>query len=75
VHGSAPDIAGKGIVNPLATILAAAQMLEHLELADAARDVERAVGDVLEAGKVRPPDLGGKSSTAEVTDAVLEHLA
>jgi tartrate dehydrogenase/decarboxylase/D-malate dehydrogenase len=74
VHGSAPDIAGKGIVNPLATILAAAQMLEHLELPDAARDVERAVSDVLEEGKVRPPDLGGTSSTVQVTDAVLEHL-
>jgi tartrate dehydrogenase/decarboxylase/D-malate dehydrogenase len=75
VHGSAPDIAGKGVVNPLATILSAAMMLDHLGAADAARQVERAVADVLAGGRVRTPDLGGKSSTVEVTDAVLEKLA
>ena len=75
VHGSAPDIAGKGIVNPLATILSAAMMLDHLEMADAAREVEAAVAAVLAEGKVRTPDLGGKSSTEEVTGAVLEKLA
>ncbi len=75
VHGSAPDIAGKGVVNPLATILSAAMMLEHLEMAGAAREIERAVAAVLEEGKVRTPDLGGKSSTGEVTDAVLEKLS
>ncbi|HET9318398.1 MAG TPA: tartrate dehydrogenase [Bryobacteraceae bacterium] len=74
VHGSAPDIAGKGVVNPLATILSAAMMLDHLGAADAARQVERAVADVLAGGRVRTPDLGGKSNTAEVTDAVLEKL-
>ena len=74
VHGSAPDIAGKGIVNPLATILSAAMMLEHLELADAAHDVESAIAAVLAEGRVRTPDLGGKSSTEEVTDAILEKL-
>jgi len=74
VHGSAPDIAGKGVVNPLATILSAAMMLDHLGAADAARQVERAVADVLAGGRVRTPDLGGKSSTVEVTDAVLEKL-
>jgi tartrate dehydrogenase/decarboxylase / D-malate dehydrogenase len=74
VHGSAPDIAGKGAVNPLAAILSAAMMLEHLEATDAARSVERAVAEVLAEGRVRTPDLGGKSSTVEVTDAVLEKL-
>jgi tartrate dehydrogenase/decarboxylase/D-malate dehydrogenase len=74
VHGSAPDIAGKGIVNPLAAILSAAMMLEHLEMTAAAREVERAVGAVLAEGKARPPDLGGKSSTEEVAAAVLEKL-
>src|SRR5689334_10826469 len=68
VHGSAPDIAGKGVVNPLAAILSAAMMLEHLEATDAARNVERAVAEVLAEGRVRTPDLGGKSSTVEVTD-------
>jgi tartrate dehydrogenase/decarboxylase/D-malate dehydrogenase len=75
VHGSAPDIAGKGIVNPLAAILTAALMLEHLELTTAAREVEAAVRAVLAEGKVRTPDLGGTSRTEEVTGAVLEKLA
>jgi tartrate dehydrogenase/decarboxylase/D-malate dehydrogenase len=75
VHGSAPDIAGKGIVNPLATILSAGMMLEHLGVSEAAREVDGAVGAVLEDGKVRTPDLGGTSSTDEVGAAVLEKLA
>jgi len=74
VHGSAPDIAGKGVVNPLATILSASMMLDHLGMADAARNVEHAVAAVLAEGKVRTPDLGGRSSTEEVTDAILEKL-
>jgi len=75
VHGSAPDIAGKGIVNPLAAILTAALMLDHLELPAAAREVEAAVAAVLAGGEVRTPDLGGSSRTGEVTAAVLEKLA
>jgi len=75
VHGSAPDIAGKGVVNPLATILSASMMLEHLEQPEAAREVEQAVAAVLAAGQVRTPDLGGANSTEEVTDAVLEKMA
>jgi len=75
VHGSAPDIAGKGVVNPLAAILTAGMMLDHLEMTQAAREVEAAVAAVLAEGKVRTPDLGGKSSTEEVTSAVLEKLA
>jgi tartrate dehydrogenase/decarboxylase/D-malate dehydrogenase len=74
VHGSAPDIAGKGVVNPLATILSAAMMLDHLGASGAARQVERAVADVLAEGRARTPDLGGKSSTVEVTDAILDKL-
>jgi tartrate dehydrogenase/decarboxylase/D-malate dehydrogenase len=75
VHGSAPDIAGQGVVNPLATILSASMMLDHLGMAEAAVQVERAVAAVLEEGKVRTPDLGGKSSTEEVAAAVLEKIA
>jgi tartrate dehydrogenase/decarboxylase/D-malate dehydrogenase len=75
VHGSAPDIAGKGIVNPLATILSGGMMLDHLGMQEAASEVERAVAAVLAGGKVRTPDLGGKSSTEEVATAVLEKLA
>ena len=74
VHGSAPDIAGKGVVNPLAQILSAAMMLDHLQLSAAAAEVEKAVAAVLAEGKVRTPDLGGRSSTGEVTAAVLEKL-
>jgi tartrate dehydrogenase/decarboxylase / D-malate dehydrogenase len=74
VHGSAPDIAGKGIVNPLATILSAAMLLEHLELPVAAHEVASAVAAVLAEGKVRTPDIGGQSRTGEVTAAVLEKL-
>ena len=71
----AADIAGKGLVNPLATILSAAMMLDHLGMAEAARAVESAVAAVLAEGKVRTPDLGGASSTEEVTGAVLEKLS
>ncbi|HJT88927.1 MAG TPA: tartrate dehydrogenase [Bryobacteraceae bacterium] len=75
VHGSAPDIAGKGIVNPLAAILSAGMMLDHLELGEAARQVEAAVAATLADGNARTPDLGGQSSTEEVTNRVLEKLA
>ncbi len=74
VHGSAPDIAGKGIVNPLATILSAAMMLDHLGITDGAQQVERAVAGVLADGRLRTPDLGGPSSTEQVTDAILAKL-
>ena len=74
VHGSAPDIAGKGVVNPLAAILSCAMMLDHLGAQGAALDVERAVARVLAKGRVRTPDLGGASSTTEVADAVLVEL-
>jgi tartrate dehydrogenase/decarboxylase/D-malate dehydrogenase len=74
VHGSAPDIAGKGVVNPLAMILSGAMMLEHLQVSAAARDIETAVAAMLAEGKVRTPDIGGHSSTSAVTDAVLEKL-
>ena len=75
VHGSAPDIAGKGVVNPLAAILTAGMMLEHLQLTAAAQELEAAVAAVLAEGKVRTPDLGGSNRTEEVTDAVLARLA
>jgi tartrate dehydrogenase/decarboxylase/D-malate dehydrogenase len=75
VHGSAPDIAGKGVVNPLAAILSAAMMLDHLEQSAAARSIEQAVAAVLAESKVRTPDLGGASTTQEVTDAALEKMA
>ena len=74
VHGSAPDIAGQGIANPLAMLLSAAMMLRHgLEMPDEAAAVESAVNSVLDAG-LRTADLGGNASTAEVTTAILERI-
>jgi tartrate dehydrogenase/decarboxylase / D-malate dehydrogenase len=74
VHGSAPDIAGKGIANPLAAILSAGMLLDHLQLSRSAAAVRRAVAAVLKAGKPRTPDLGGDSRTQEVAEAVLAAL-
>jgi isocitrate dehydrogenase (NAD+) len=74
VHGSAPDIAGKGVANPLAMILTAAMMLRHLAEDDAAASIERAVGRVLEERIDLTPDMGGYKSTADVTDAVISKL-
>lgn len=70
VHGSAPDIAGRGIANPLAAIFSAVMMLDHLGLSDAAARIDRAVQAVLAVGRVRTPDLGGSNSTAEMVSAV-----
>jgi 3-isopropylmalate dehydrogenase len=74
VHGTAPDIAGLGIANPLGMILSAALLLRHgLRREDAAAAVESAVDRALEGG-IRPRDLGGDATTAETTDAVLKEL-
>src|SRR3954464_527988 len=66
VHGSAPDIAGQGLANPLAAILSAGLMLDHLRLTASATAVRSAVAAVLKAGTAMPPDLGGKATTIEV---------
>ncbi len=71
VHGSAPDIAGKGIANPLAAILSVGMLLEFLGLAMSAEAIRKAVAGVLKAGKHRTPDLGGSSTTTQMSDAVL----
>jgi tartrate dehydrogenase/decarboxylase/D-malate dehydrogenase len=74
VHGSAPDIAGKGIANPLAAILSGALLLDHLKLEKSAAAIRKAVATVLKAGQPRTPDLGGKAGTKEVADAVIGAL-
>ncbi|HXG34088.1 MAG TPA: tartrate dehydrogenase [Bryobacteraceae bacterium] len=74
VHGSAPDIAGRGVANPVAAILSGAMMLEHLGQTQAARAIEEAVAAVLAEGRVRTPDLGGRSTTGDVAAAVVERL-
>ncbi|MBI1916525.1 MAG: tartrate dehydrogenase [Planctomycetes bacterium] len=74
VHGSAPDIAGKGIANPLAAILSAALLLEHLGLAKSGAAVRGAVAGYLKSKRPKPPDLGGTAKTVEVTQGVLAAL-
>ncbi len=73
VHGSAPDIAGKGVANPLAAIQTVALMLENLGYEGAAKDIARAVQTVVNAG-VFTPDLGGSATTAKTRDRVLAAL-
>jgi len=75
VHGSAPDIAGKGVANPSAQMLAAAMMLDHLGELDAARRLRRAVEDVIVTDGIRTRDLGGSASTREFGDAVARRVA
>jgi isocitrate dehydrogenase (NAD+) len=75
VHGSAPDIAGRDVANPLAMILSAAMMLRHVGEDEAARRVEGAVAAVLERGSTVTPDLGGRATTDEVAQAVTSALA
>jgi tartrate dehydrogenase/decarboxylase/D-malate dehydrogenase len=74
VHGSAPDIAGQGVANPIGQIWSGAMMLEHLGFSLAARDLTAAFEGVLRDG-VLTRDLGGTASTVEVRDAVIERLA
>ncbi|MDR7607872.1 MAG: tartrate dehydrogenase [Armatimonadota bacterium] len=74
VHGSAPDIAGRGVANPLATFWSVSLMLDHLGEAEASAAVLDAVRRVVREPDVRPPDLGGRASTRQVTEAVLEVL-
>ena len=73
VHGSAPDIAGQGIANPIGAIWSAALMLDHLGLRDEAGRVMRAIEATTAAGTLTP-DLGGPARTTQVTDAILACL-
>jgi isocitrate dehydrogenase (NAD+) len=74
VHGSAPDIAGKGIANPLALLLAAAMMLDHVGRADDAKRLRVAMDRALRDDGVRTGDLGGKATTREMTQAIVRRL-
>jgi isocitrate dehydrogenase (NAD+) len=75
VHGAAPDIAGAGRANPLALIATGALMLRHVGMPEAADRVDAAIDDLLADGRVRTPDLGGTSTTSQVTDDVCRRLA
>jgi len=74
VHGSAPDIAGKSLANPMALLGSAVLMLRHINEGAIADRVVTALGDVLSEGKVRTKDLGGRSSTIEFTEAICRKL-
>jgi tartrate dehydrogenase/decarboxylase / D-malate dehydrogenase len=71
IHGSAPDIAGKGIANPIGAIWAGAMMLDHLGHRDVHDRMLGAVERVVGGGKIRTPDLGGKATTKELADAIV----
>jgi tartrate dehydrogenase/decarboxylase/D-malate dehydrogenase len=75
VHGSAPDIAGKGIANPIGQIWSGAMMLDHLGHHDAAAAIERAIAAVLAGGGPKTPDLGGQASTRDLTAAIVAAVA
>jgi tartrate dehydrogenase/decarboxylase/D-malate dehydrogenase len=73
IHGSAPDIAGQGIANPVGAIWSGALMLEHLGEQAAADRIVEAIEKALQHGPL-PVDLGGKAKTSEITGQVIEHL-
>jgi isocitrate dehydrogenase (NAD+) len=74
VHGSAPDIAGKGLANPTALLLSSIMMLQHMGLNDYASQIQKAIFKVLAEGKTITGDLGGKAKTAEFAEAVMKAL-
>jgi tartrate dehydrogenase/decarboxylase/D-malate dehydrogenase len=77
VHGSAPDIAGKGIANPIGQIWCGAMMLEHFGYAEAGQAIVRAIERVLEAGPAHAPftpDMGGRAGTGDLGRAIAEAL-
>ncbi len=74
VHGSAPDIAGRGVANPIAQIWSGAMMLRHLGHGDAAAAVESAIETVVAEGKATTPDLGGTATTVEVGTAIADAI-
>src|SRR3954463_15327369 len=75
VHGSAPDIAGKNVANPIATFLSVAMMLDFLGQPDAARAIQRACADVVADPKNHTRDLGGAATTTQISDAVASRVA
>ena len=74
VHGSAPDIAGKGVANPCALLLAAAQMLDHLGMVDKAEKLRAAIIATLEAKDSMTPDLGGTGNTMDFAKAIASRV-
>jgi isocitrate dehydrogenase (NAD+) len=75
VHGSAPDIAGKGLANPLACIMSGVMMLNHIHEEKVADKIKTAYNAVIAEGKTLTRDLGGTASTSEFTDAIIARLS
>ena len=73
IHGSAPDIAGQGIANPIGAVWSGAIMLEHLGQQEAAQSIVRAIEKTVQQG-VLPVDLGGSGGTVEITNAIVNNL-
>lgn len=74
VHGSAPDIAGKGIANPVATILSSCMMLDYLGESESARKIEDIIVEVIQEGKIVTPDLGGTATTQEMAEYIASKI-
>ena len=74
VHGSAPDIAGKGVANPLALLMSGVMMLDHLQEQAIAERIRKAYNSVLAEGKTLTRDLGGSAGTNEFADAIIARL-
>ena len=74
VHGSAPDIAGKGLANPIALLRSAAMMLEHVGHREAAKRIERSVATTLQNGIGLTRDLGGPGNTRSITEQIIKNL-
>ena len=75
VHGSAPDIAGKGIANPIGQIWSGAMMLRHLGAPEAANAVEDAIAETLARSNVRTPDIGGSATTEDMGAAIASQVS
>ena len=75
VHGTAPDLAGKGVANPIAAILSGAMMLDYLGYRTAGAAIRAATGKVLRSGRVLTGDIGGKATTEEMAAAVIAALS
>ena len=74
VHGTAPDIAGKGLANPTALLMSAVMMLQHMEMFDAADNISNAAHNVISEGKYTTKDLGGNSNTQDYKKAIIDNL-
>jgi tartrate dehydrogenase/decarboxylase/D-malate dehydrogenase len=74
IHGSAPKYTGKGVVNPVASIESIRMMMDHLGETQASQDIETSLSRVLNDGKIKTRDMGGKHATSEMGDAIRDAI-